>query len=117
MNNVKFKIMASSIEELTLEGESPCQMVMRLAFEKDLPKSILHRKKNPYPKTHSPIYKELISKYTIRQCLENLNKLGICTIDVDGILRNSWVIRADITKDVDLPLSDDVLQRTVPKRC
>ena len=30
-------------------------------------------------------YPELISKYTIRQCLENLNKLGICTIDVDGV--------------------------------
>jgi len=34
--NVKFKIMASDIEELTLEGESPCQMVMRLAFEKGI---------------------------------------------------------------------------------
>lgn len=34
--NVKFKIMASSIEELTLDGESPCQMVMRLAFEKGI---------------------------------------------------------------------------------
>lgn len=34
--NVKFKIMASSIEELTLEGESPRQMVMRLAFEKGI---------------------------------------------------------------------------------
>ena len=34
--NVKFKIMASDIEELTLEGESPCQMVMRLAFEKGM---------------------------------------------------------------------------------
>ena len=54
-------------------------------------------------------YPELISRDTIRQCLENINDLGICTIDVDGILRNSWVIRADITKDVDLPLTDDVL--------
>ena len=54
-------------------------------------------------------YPELISKYTIRQCLENLNKLGICTIDVDGILNNGWVIQADITKDVDLRLTDDVL--------
>ena len=34
--NVKFKIMSSDIEELTLEGESPCQMVMRLAFEKGI---------------------------------------------------------------------------------
>lgn len=54
-------------------------------------------------------YSELISRDTIRKCLENINDLGICTIDVDGILRNSWVIRVDITKDVDLPLTDDVL--------
>ena len=54
-------------------------------------------------------YPELISKDTIRQCLENLNKLGICTIDVDGVLNNGWVINAHITKDVDLRLTDDVL--------
>ncbi|MEE1098610.1 MAG: hypothetical protein UHY58_01670, partial [Alistipes sp.] len=47
-------------------------------------------------------YPELISKYTIRQCLENLNKLGICTIDVDGVLKHGWIIKADVTKDVDL---------------
>lgn len=34
--NVKFKIMSSSIEELTLDSESPSQMVMRLAFEKGM---------------------------------------------------------------------------------
>ena len=34
--NVKFNVMASDIEELTLDGESPCQMVMRLAFEKGI---------------------------------------------------------------------------------
>lgn len=34
--SVKFKVMISSIEELTLDGESPCQMVMRLAFEKGM---------------------------------------------------------------------------------
>ena len=54
-------------------------------------------------------YPELISKYTIRQCLENLNKLGICTIDVDGVLKHGWIIKADVTKDVDLELTDEVL--------
>lgn len=54
-------------------------------------------------------YPELISKDTIRQCLVNLNKLGICTIDVDGVLNNGWVINAHITKDVDLRLTDNVL--------
>ena len=34
--NVKFDVISSSIEELVLEGESPCQMVMRLAFEKGI---------------------------------------------------------------------------------
>lgn len=34
--NIKFDIISSSIEELILDGESPCQMVMRLAFEKGI---------------------------------------------------------------------------------
>ena len=34
--NVKFYVISSSIEELVLEGESPCQVVMRLAFEKGI---------------------------------------------------------------------------------
>ena len=34
--NIKFDIISSSIEELVLDGESPCQMVMRLAFEKGI---------------------------------------------------------------------------------
>lgn len=42
--SVKFEVMASSIEELTLDGESPCQMVMRLAFEKGM--DIASRKKS-----------------------------------------------------------------------
>ncbi len=34
--------------------------ILRKAFEDILPKDIAHRKKNPYPKTHSPIYCEFI---------------------------------------------------------
>lgn len=54
-------------------------------------------------------YPELICRDTIRQCLENLNSLGICTVDVEGVLHHGWVIRADITKDVELKLTDEVL--------
>lgn len=54
-------------------------------------------------------YAELINRDTIRQCLLNINSLGICTLDIDGILHHGWVIRADITKDVDLKLTDEVL--------
>lgn len=34
--------------------------ILRYAFQDFLPDSIIHRKKNPYPKTHSPVYTDLI---------------------------------------------------------
>lgn len=54
-------------------------------------------------------YPELINRDTIRQCLSNTNNLDICTLDVDGIINHGWVIGADITADVDLMLTDRVL--------
>ena len=54
-------------------------------------------------------YPKLISKHTIRQCLENINKLGICLIDVEGILQTGCVTSADVTKDVHATLSDETL--------
>ena len=36
--------------------------ILRRAFEDYLPYSITHRKKNPYPKTHNPIYTDLIQQ-------------------------------------------------------
>ena len=45
-------------------------------------------------------YTELINKQNIRQCLENINELGICRLDVDTILKEGKVCKADITKDV-----------------
>ena len=54
-------------------------------------------------------YPELINRDTIRQCLSNINNLDICTLDVDGIINHGWVIGADITEDVDLMLTDSVL--------
>ena len=54
-------------------------------------------------------YPELINRDTIRQCLSNINNLDICTLDVDGIINHGWVIGADITADVDLMLTDSVL--------
>ena len=41
--NIKFDIISSSIEELVLDGESPCQMVMRLAFEKGIDIASKHK--------------------------------------------------------------------------
>lgn len=55
-------------------------------------------------------YPRLISKHTIRQCIENINALGICRLDIDGILENGCVKSADVTKDVSTVLSEDELQ-------
>lgn len=49
--------------------------ILRIAFEDDLPKSILHRKKNPYPKTHSPQYKELVSLLLLESLSDENNIL------------------------------------------
>lgn len=46
-------------------------------------------------------YPDLINRTNIRQCLNNMNALGICTLDVDGILDNGEVVKADVTKDIE----------------
>lgn len=45
-------------------------------------------------------YKKLISTETIRQCFENINEMGICTLDVEAILADAIVVKCDVTKDV-----------------
>lgn len=35
--------------------------ILRKAFENELPKSVAHRKKNPFPKTHHPQYAQLVA--------------------------------------------------------
>ena len=48
-------------------------------------------------------YNELINANNIRQCLENVNALGLCTLDVDRILNEGRVVKADVTIDVAYP--------------
>jgi hypothetical protein len=45
-------------------------------------------------------YPLLINKHTIRQCLDNINILGICHIDVSNIITAAHVVKADITQDI-----------------
>ncbi len=45
-------------------------------------------------------YPELINKNTIHSCLELINATGYCSLDVDGIIRNSQLISCDITRDL-----------------
>lgn len=36
--------------------------ILRKAFEDELPDCVAHRKKNPFPKTHNPVYASMIAK-------------------------------------------------------
>lgn len=54
-------------------------------------------------------YPKLITRTTFRQCLENINKLGICTIDVDRIICDCYFSKVHITTDIDYILTNDKL--------
>lgn len=44
--------------------------ILRKAFEKELPKDVCWRKKNPFPKTHDPYYAQLVSDLLLH-CYED----------------------------------------------
>lgn len=54
-------------------------------------------------------YPLLISKNTIRQCLENLNNLNICEFDIDGILDTGCFTKLHITRDEKFELEEKYL--------
>ena len=45
-------------------------------------------------------YPNLICSETIVQCLQNINRLGICRLEVDAILQDAEVVKCDVTKDI-----------------
>jgi hypothetical protein len=56
-------------------------------------------------------YPLLISAKTFRQCLHNIEILGICKLDIDGIIKDCYFNKLHITKDIDLKLTTDILDR------
>lgn len=54
-------------------------------------------------------YPKLITRTTLRQCLENISKLGICTIDVDRIVSDCYFSKVHITNDIDYVLTNNIL--------
>lgn len=54
-------------------------------------------------------YPKLITRSTFKQCLENLNKLGVCTLDIDAICEDCYFAKVHITRDLEYELSDNVL--------
>lgn len=53
-------------------------------------------------------YPQLINKNTIRQCLDNINQLGLCNLNIDGILSYGDVVKADVCCDVDYPNTQEL---------
>ncbi len=51
-------------------------------------------------------YSKLISVQTIKQCFDNINDMGFCLLDVEGIMSHAQVVKCDVTRDVtDLDVS------------
>lgn len=48
-------------------------------------------------------YKDLIQVDNIHRCLLNINDLGFCNLNIDGILAGGEVVKADVCLDVDYP--------------
>lgn len=53
-------------------------------------------------------YPNLISRETIRQCLDNICTMNICDLDIDAILSDSKVCLCDVTQDItcNYPMAD-----------
>ncbi len=60
--------------------------ILRKAFEDFLPHDIAHRKKNPYPKTHSPIYSELIYK-KLKESLKDSSNILYAFFDKEKLIQ------------------------------
>lgn len=58
--------------------------LLRDAFKDVLPEEVKNRKKNPYPKTHNPVYLELVSNL-LKERLENKNSYLYKIFDIDEI--------------------------------
>ncbi len=60
--------------------------ILRKAFEKDLPESITHRKKNPYPKTHHPLYTKLIVE-KLKESLKDSSNILYQLFDKEALMK------------------------------
>lgn len=54
-------------------------------------------------------YTNLIDIYTAKDCLSQINRLGICHLDVDSIMQNCNVVKCDVTKDIECKQMQDII--------
>lgn len=58
-------------------------------------------------------YPQLISRETIHQCLENINAMEICTLDIDAILNDAKVCLCDVTTDINCNYPMDEVKKHI----
>lgn len=46
-------------------------------------------------------YPQSITKTNIQECLSNINDLGLCTLDIDGIIEDGVVVKMDVCRDIE----------------
>ncbi|PXV61227.1 hypothetical protein CLV62_12560 [Dysgonomonas alginatilytica] len=56
-------------------------------------------------------YPLLISDQTFKQCLSNIEMLGICQLDINSIINDCYFNKLHVTKDIDLQLTAEILNR------
>lgn len=54
-------------------------------------------------------YTNLIDIYTAKDCLSQINRLGICHLNVESIMTDSNVVKCDITKDIKCGSMQDII--------
>lgn len=57
-------------------------------------------------------YPELINLNNIRYCIEQINRLGICVIDTDRLLKTANVVKCDVTKDIPSSQIKEIILQT-----
>ena len=45
-------------------------------------------------------YPLLINANTFRTCLEAINRLGVCVLNIEAIMNDAYIVKCDVTKDV-----------------
>ena len=57
-------------------------------------------------------YPELINRDNIRYCIEQINALGICRIDIDRLLLTANVAKCDVTRDITSTEIKEIITQT-----
>ncbi len=52
---------------------------------------------------------QLINQNNVQQCLDNINRLGLCSLNIPAILGDAEVVTCDITRDVSWPGISDIV--------